>query len=495
MQDEQEWREVYRGTMHVSPRLRRFPRMSVTRAMNPATALPSTLPSVDARIDARWVIPIRPSGVALEDHSVLIDDGKIIAVLPTPEARHRYHPKTTVTLDQHALTPGLVNAHVHAAMALLRGAADDLPLMQWLQERIWPLEAALVSEQFVHDGTQLAALEMLRGGVTCCSDMYFYPETAGRALREVGMRAAVGIIAIEFPTTFATDANDYLRKGLAARDALRGDPLVSFTLAPHAPYTVSDATFARIAMLAEELDLPVHMHVHETADEVSQSLAVHGRRPIARLDQLGLVSERLIAVHAVHLNPEEVELLTARGASVVHCPTSNLKLGSGIAPVAAMLATGLNVCLGTDGAASNNQLDIMAEMRLAALLAKGAASDATVLPAMAALEAATLCGARALGLETRIGSIEVGKEADLVAFSLDSLDTQPCFSPISHLVYVCGREHVTDVWVSGEHLVRNHVVQKPQVVDAGRDVKASAIETRIAAWQNSTRQLLKKPPS
>jgi 5-methylthioadenosine/S-adenosylhomocysteine deaminase len=450
--------------------------------------------SVDTLIEARWVIPVRPAGAVLEGHSVAVDRGRIVALLPTAQARQSYRPKTTVTLARHALTPGFVNAHVHSAMTLLRGVGDDLPLMRWLQERIWPLEAGLVSEQFVHDGTQLAALEMLRGGVTCCSEMYFYPETAGRALRGVGLRAAVGIIAIEFPTAFASDADDYLRKGLAARDALRADPRVSFTLAPHAPYTVGDATLERIVTLAEELDLPIHMHVHETDGEIAQSIGTHGCRPLARLDRLGLVSERLIAVHAVHLTTEEIHLLAARGASVAHCPASNLKLASGIAPVAALLEAGVNVALGTDGAASNNRLDILAELRLAALLAKGAAGDAATLPAARALECATLAGARALGLEQRIGSIEVGKEADLAAIEFDALETQPCFDPLSHLVYVCGREHVTDVWVGGDHLLKDHVVQKPQVADAGRAAESSAIEARIAAWQNSARQLL-KPPS
>lgn len=444
--------------------------------------------SVDTLIEARWVVPVRPAGIVLEHHALAIDQGCIAALLPIDESRQRFRARQIVALPDHVLTPGLINAHTHAAMALLRGVGDDLPLMRWLQERIWPLEAALVSEQFVYDGTRLAALEMLRAGVTCCSEMYFYPQAAGRALRDVGMRAAIGIIAIEFPSAFATDADDYLRKGLAARDALRGDARISFTLAPHAPYTVSDATFARIAMLAEELDLPIHMHVHETADEVTDSLALHGCRPLKRLDRLGLVSERLIAVHAVHLDRSEIDLLASRGASVAHCPASNLKLASGIAPVAALLSAGVNVAIGTDGAASNNRLDAMAELRLAALLAKGASGDAQAMPAMQALECATLAGARALGLESSVGSIEMGKQADLAAFSLADPETQPCFDPISHLVYACGREHVTDVWVGGDHVVR-----KRQVVDAGGSPLSSAIIAPVAAWQNSSRQLVKPP--
>ena len=443
---------------------------------------------VDTVIEARWVVPVQPRGVVLDHHAIAVDQGRIVGVLPIDDAAARYLPRQRVQLPQHVLSPGLVNVHTHAAMTLLRGVGDDLPLMRWLQERIWPLEAALVNEQFVYDGTRLAAVEMLRAGATCCGEMYFYPEAAGRAFRDVGMRAAIGMIAIEFPTAFASDADDYLRKGLAARDALRGEPLLSFTLAPHAPYTVGDATFTRIATLAEELDVPVHMHVHETADEVQQSQQQHGCRPLARLDRLGLVTERLIAVHAVHLSPAEIALLAARGASVAHCPASNLKLASGIAPVAALLASGVNVAIGTDGAASNNRLDALAEMRLAALLAKGASGDATALAAAQALECATLGGARALGLEQHIGSLAAGKAADLAAFELADLETQPCFDPLSHLVYVCGREHVSDVWVAGAH-----VVQKRQVMDAGRRPISGAVLASLGAWQNSSRQLLTPP--
>jgi 5-methylthioadenosine/S-adenosylhomocysteine deaminase len=444
--------------------------------------------SVDTLIECRWIAPVRPAGALLEDHAVAIDAGRIVAVLPTATAQSRFEPRERVNLPSHLLTPGLVNAHTHAAMSLLRGVGDDLPLKRWLQERIWPLEMALVDEQFVHDGAQLAGLEMLRAGVTTCSDMYFYPESSARGLRSVGMRAVVGIIAIEFPTRYATDAEDYLRKGLAARDALRDDPLVGFTLAPHAPYTVSDATLRRIATLAEELDLPVHMHVHETEEEVRESVTRHGRRPLARLDHLGLVTERLIAVHAVHLNDVEIRLLAARGASVAHCPASNLKLASGLAPTAAMLAAGINVVFGTDGAASNNRLDLLDEMRLAALLAKGVSGDAAALPAMHALEAATLGAARALGLDARIGSIEVGKEADLAAFDLSAIETTPVYDPVSHLLYACGRESVSDVWVVG-----NHVVRKRQLAHTDGNAPDGALSPLIGAWQNLSRQFLKSP--
>lgn len=442
---------------------------------------------IDTLIEPRWILPIRPRGALLEAHAIAVDAGIIRAVLPVAEAGRRFSARSTVRLPDHLVAPGLVNAHTHASMALLRGVGDDMPLQQWLTERIWPLEQALVGEQFVHDGARLAAVEMLRAGVTTCSDMYFYPDLVARALTSVGMRAVVGIIAIGFPTAYAVDADDYLRKGLQARDALRDDPLVSFTLAPHAPYTVSDETLARVATLAEELDLPVHIHVHETVREVEESVERHGVRPLARLDRLGLLSERLIAVHAVHLSDQEIAQLGRVGASVVHCPVSNLKLANGVARVPAMLAAGVNVALGTDGAASNNRLDMLDEARFAALLAKSVSGDASMLPAAAALECATINGAVALGLGRRVGSIEVGKEADLFAVELATPEVFPLFDPVSHLLYASGREHVTDVWVAGRH-----VVQTRQLIAEGGIALDRAVLSSSSAWQNRCRQLLRK---
>jgi 5-methylthioadenosine/S-adenosylhomocysteine deaminase len=440
---------------------------------------------IDTLIHSRWVVPVVPHATVLERHAIAVAGGRIVGVVPSNEASALYQADEVVTLDHHAITPGLVNCHTHAAMALLRGVGDDLPLMRWLSQRIWPLEKALVGPDFVYDGTRLAALEMLRSGTTCCSDMYFYPGEAARALRSLGMRAVVGIIAIEFPTAYAVDADDYLRKGLASRDEYRADPLVAFTLAPHAPYTVADATLERIAMLAEELDLPVHTHVHETHDEVAESLARHGCRPLERLNRLGLVSERLIAVHAVHLNDHEIQLLARRNASVAHCPASNLKLGSGLAPIAKLAATGVNIALGTDGAASNNRIDMLAEMRLAALLAKGVAADASVMTAPATLAAATLGGARALGLDKRIGSIEPGKDADLAAFDLSAIETQPTYDVISQLVYAAGREQTSDVWVAGTPVVR-----KRQALLLDSDTEHGDPVALATAWQNRCRQIL-----
>jgi len=434
--------------------------------------------SVDTLIDARWVIPVEPAGTVLEDHSVAIHDGLIAAVLPTREAQARFQPRSHVTLAGHALIPGLVNLHTHAAMSLMRGLADDLPLMTWLQDHIWPAEAKHVNAEFVEAGTLLACAEMLRGGITCMNDMYFFPEAAAQAALSLGMRASLGMVVIEFPTAYASDPDDYLAKGLALRDALRHEPLISFCLAPHAPYTVSDASFEKIGRYAEELGLPVHLHLHETADEVRDETAKTGMRPVERLRKLGLIGPQLIAVHAVHLNLEEIDLLARHGASVAHCPSSNLKLASGIAPVAQLLAAGVNVGLGTDGAASNNRLDMFAEMRLAALLAKGASGDAQAMPAHAALHAATLGGARALGLDARIGSLLPGKAADLAAIDLRGPELQPIFDPVSHLVYAAGREHVTDVWVAGQRVV--NALQFARL-DLPR------LESSARVWQNRLR--------
>jgi 5-methylthioadenosine/S-adenosylhomocysteine deaminase len=393
--------------------------------------------------------------VTLEDHAIVVMDGRIRDLLPVSLSRERYPAARRTELPGHALIPGLVNLHTHAAMTLMRGLADDRALMDWLQNHIWPVETRLVSSEFVRDGTLLACAEMLRGGITCFNDMYFYPEAGGHAALAAGMRAALGIIVIEIPSAYAADAQDYLSKGLATRDGLKDESLLSFCIAPHAPYTVGDRTFERIAMLQGELDLPLHIHLHETRDEIEQSLARHGARPLARLQGHGLVDANLIAVHAVHVTEKEANLLAEEGCHVAHCPSSNLKLASGIAAPDKLLKAGVNVGLGTDGAASNNRLDIFTEMRLAALLAKGTSGDAMALPAHTVLEMATVRPARALGLEDRVGTLAPGKCADMTAVNLGALDLSPCYDPLSHLVYAAGREHVSHVWVNGELLVEN----------------------------------------
>lgn len=406
------------------------------------------LKQADLAISARWVATV--SGDVLENNSVIIDRGKIIDILPTTALAERYRPANLVDLPEQVLLPGLINLHTHAAMSLLRGFADDLPLMTWLEHHIWPAEKRALSERFVHDGTLLGCAEMLAGGVTCFSDMYFYPRAAADAVVQSGMRANLGILVLEFPTAYASDADDYLLKGLEARDSWRSNPLLTTSLAPHAPYTVENRSFEKIMTYAEQLGLGIHTHLHETAGEIAQSLEQYGIRPMQRLAELGVLGPGLVAAHCVHVDEQEMDLLAEYGCHVAHCQTSNLKLASGIAPIASMKQRGVSVGIGTDGAASNNRLDVFAEMRLAALLAKGSTGNAAALPAKTVLQMATLDAARALGLDGRIGSIEIGKYADLTAVRIADPEILPCFDPVSHLVYVTGREHVTHTWVAGD---------------------------------------------
>lgn len=429
--------------------------------------------TLDLRLDAGFIVPVEPAGT-LADHALLIDGGRIAALVPRGDADRDYAVTEHVVLPHHVLLPGLVNAHTHAAMSLFRGIADDAPLTRWLEDHIWPREAKFVAPDFVYDGTRLAAAEMLKGGTTCCNDMYFFPDASARAFLETGMRAMLGLVVLDFPTPYAADPDAYLQAGLAVRDARKHEPRLSFALAPHAPYTVGDAAFEKIVMYAHQLDLPIETHIQETADEVAQSRERHGMTPLARLHQLGATGPDFIAIHGVHLTAGDIALLATHGGHVVHCPASNMKLGSGIAPLSALVAKGVNVGFGTDGAASNNRLDLFGEMRLAALLAKVATQDAATMPARAVLHAATLGGAKALGLDRILGSLRPGKEADIVAVDLSGIDAVPCYDPVSHLVHALGRDAVTDVWVGGRRVVEHGVLT---TVDEG------AIVGRARLWQ------------
>ena len=407
---------------------------------------------VELRLDARWILPIEPAA-ALAHHSLVVDGGRIVAIIPTATAEREFDARERVSLPTHALLPGLVNAHTHAAMTLLRGIADDLALQTWLEQHIWPRESRFVSPEFVHDGTLLAAGEMLRGGITCCADQYFFPDAAAKAYSRSGMRAFIGLPVLDFPTPYAADCDGYLQAGLAARDAWKHESKFAFALAPHAPYTVSDASWEKIVVYARQLDLPIQTHVQETRDELKQSLESYAMTPLARLERLGVTGPSFIGVHAVHLTDGDIDLLAQQSCQVVHCPASNLKLASGIAPVARLKAQGVNVALGTDGAASNNRLDLLGEARLATLVAKATTGDAATLPAATALRMATLDGAVALGLEREIGSFAPGKQADAVAVDLGAFERMPCYDPVSHLVHVAGRDQVSDVWIAGERVV------------------------------------------
>jgi len=412
--------------------------------------------TVDTLIHAEWVITVDSHNTVLMQHAIAIHDGRIVDILPSNDARQKYQSESVHQLENHALIPGLINAHTHAAMTLFRGLADDLHLMEWLQDHIWPAEGKWISDEFVHDGTMHAAAEMLRSGTTCFNDMYFFPDITARVIDSIGMRAVVGLILIDFPTVWANDADEYISKGLEVHDHYRSNTRITTAFAPHAPYTVSDDPLQRIETLAEELDLPIHIHVHETAFEVKQAIDQTGLRPLSRLHDKGILSPRLLAVHMTQLTDDEIELLATSNANVVHCPESNLKLASGYCPVQSLTKAGVNVALGTDGAASNNDLDMLGEMRTAALLAKTVAADASAIPAQQALRMATINGAKALGLDDTIGSLEVGKAADIVAIDMGVLETQPLYHVISQLVYSTSRNQVRHVWVAGQQLLKDN---------------------------------------
>jgi 5-methylthioadenosine/S-adenosylhomocysteine deaminase len=408
--------------------------------------------TIDLLVLPRWLVPIEPSDVVLEEHALAVDGGRIVDVLPAAFARQAFQPREVLELPRHAVMPGLVNIHTHSAMSLLRGLADDLPLMDWLQNHIWPAEGANVSYAFCADGVRLAAAEMIRGGTTCFNDMYFFPDATAAVAGEIGLRASVGLIVFDFPTAWAQNWEEYIHRGVQMHDRLRGNPLVTAVFAPHAPYTVSDAPLKKIRELSTELGIGIHMHVHETAHEVSST--PDGKRPWQRLRELDLLGQGFIAVHMTQLTDAEIAEAGKLGVSVAHCPESNLKLASGFCPVDKLLKAGVNVAIGTDGAASNNDLDLLGELRSAALLAKGVSGDASALPAHAALRMATLAGARALGLEQEFGSLEKGKAADFIAVDLERPATQPVYNVQSQLVYAAGRDQVTDVYVAGRALLR-----------------------------------------
>jgi 5-methylthioadenosine/S-adenosylhomocysteine deaminase len=434
----------------------------------------TTPQSIDLLIEARWVVPVEPHAVVLENHAVAIDGERIVALLPIDEARAAYAPRERVELGEHALIPGLVNSHTHNPMTLLRGLADDLPLMVWLQQHIWPAEARVIGPEFVRDGVELAVAEMLRGGTTCANENYFFPDVIGATYRKLGFRAVVGLPVIQFPTAWANSQDEYFARAGEVHDSFRGDPLVSTAFAPHAPYTVSDESFERIRLQSDQLDIPVHLHLHETAHEIEEEKKKSGLRPFQRLQRLGLVNDRLIAVHMTQVTDGEIAACASAGVSVVHCPESNLKLASGFCPAEQFRRAGANLAIGTDGCASNNDLDMFGEMRTAAQLAKAVAQDAAAFDAAFALRAATLNGARAIGLEARIGSIEPGKQADLAAVRLSDLETQPLFHVASQLVYACSRQQVTDVWIAGHRkLAARELI----------DMDTAAILARARAWR------------
>lgn len=431
--------------------------------------------TVDSLVHARWIATVDSNDSILESHSLAINDGEITALLPTAEAKQRYRSDNEITLNDHLLIPGLINTHGHAAMTLMRGFADDLPLMDWLTQHIWPTEAQWVNEAFVNDGTEIAIAEMLRSGTTCFSDMYFFPNIAARQAHKLGIRAQLAFPVLENATAWAANPDEYISKGLALYDEFRESDLIHPCFGPHAAYTVARPTLERIAMLSNELNAGVHIHAHETADEVASFIAEHKQRPLQRLADTGLLSPRLQLAHMVHINEDDLELLAANGSHVVHCPSSNMKLASGICPSQRMLNAGINVALGTDGCASNNSLNMPNEMTQAALLAKVAENDAAALPAAQVLRMATINGAKAMGLEQQIGSLEPGKQADIAAIKFDDIESQPLYSPLSQLVYTASGHRVSHVWIGGELKLKNRALQ---------GISVEALIDKAKFWHN-----------
>lgn len=426
--------------------------MTQTQYTNQKPKMSKQQKPIDTLICASWTIPVTPRGEVFEDFAIAVHQGRIVDLLPESEALQRYQPDSHYTLENHALLPGLINAHGHASMSLFRGLADDLPLMEWLNDHIWPAEARWVNEAFVTDGSKLAIAEMIRSGTTCFSDMYFFPEVAARVAQECGIRAQLVCPVLDFPTVWASKPEEYLEKSLKLAIEYAEHPLINVGLGPHAPYTVSDKPLINIRDIASEYDIPVQIHLHETQQEVDEALSKDQQRPLSRLAGLGLLSDdiHLQCVHMTALNEEDIAQLKGSAASVVHCPESNLKLASGFCPVQTLLDSGITVALGTDGAASNNDLDMIGEMRTAALLGKAVAQDASALSAPTALEMATLGGARALGIDDQCGTLEIGKSADIIAVDMARLNTLPSYDLISDIVYSLSSSQVSYNWIAGE---------------------------------------------
>lgn len=430
-------------------------------------------------IKPRWLLTVNQSFDLLTDHALIIENDVISKILPWNDLSvEDFENGQIVELENHVLMPGLINAHTHAAMSLMRGIADDLALMDWLNNHIWPVESEWVDREFIQHGVQLAVAEMIRGGTTCFNDMYFFPDVMAKTCQNMGMRATAGLIVLDFPTMWAQSADEYLSKALSVHDEIREYDLVSTALAPHAPYTVSDQPLEKIAMYSSELDVPVHMHIHETAFEVDEAVKNTGMRPFQRLDQLGLVNPNLMAVHMTTLDEMEIERLAETGANVVHCPESNMKLASGFCPLSKLLDNNINVCLGTDGAASNNDLDMFGELHSAALLAKGVSGDASSCNAEQTIRIATINGAKALGLDSLIGSLETGKKADIIAVDFSQINSQPVYNPIAQLVYSINSLQVSHVWIDGKAKLDNYQLT---------DIDAIEIISQAQSWQQKIR--------
>ncbi|WP_298453708.1 TRZ/ATZ family hydrolase [uncultured Marinobacter sp.] len=438
-----------------------------------------TITAADMRINARWLIPIEPSGVVLEHQAVIVQGSRIVAVLPVAQADRDFRTRETINLPHHVVMPGLINMHGHAAMSLFRGMADDLPLMTWLNDHIWPAEGRFVSEQFIVDGTQLAMAEMLRTGTTTFSDMYFFPEIVAQMAHDTGMRAQICFPLLDFPTVWGSGPDDYLSKGEALINEWKDNTYTMPAIGPHAPYTVSDEPLARAVALSEKTGARIQIHLHETEFEVTEAKEKHGERPIERLAKLGVLGAKTQCVHMTQVSDSDITLLAASGAHVIHCPESNLKLASGLCPAHKLMERGVNLAIGTDGAASNNDLDLFGEIQTAAMVAKVVANEATALSAHQALQVATINGAKALGREHELGSLVPGKLADIIAIDLSDPFIQPVYDPASHLVYSNHGRAVSHSWINGVPQVQDGKLTRIDVPD---------LMLRVTDWAEKIRE-------
>ena len=422
------------------------------------------------------------SNMVLENHTLAVSEGKIIAILPQSEAKKTYMAKETLNLPQHLLMPGLVNAHTHISMNLLRGLADDLKLLTWLQDHIWPAEAAVISPEFVRDGALLAMAELIRGGVTTFNDNYFYMKDLAEVVNQVGMRAVLAECFFKFSTPWSPTPDASFARSEELISFCKTTKTIYPAIFPHAPYSTDVPLLERLSAFAKKHDLLIHTHLMESQMEIDESIKEYGKRPIKLWHELGLIHDKTIAVHMTHVNDEDLDIILKAGASTVHCPESNMKLASKVSPIQKMLDMGINVALGTDGAASNNDLDMFGEMKSAAFLSKVSTDNPESLNAQTVIEMATLNGAKALHLDHEIGTLEVGKAADMIAIDFATLETQPCYAVVPQLVYNVPRHNVTHVWVNGKMLMDN---RKLTTIDE------TALMQKTRNWQAKLKQYAK----
>lgn len=409
----------------------------------------------DYIVHAEYILPVDSKFTVIKDGAIAVDNGKIEAIGNYEDITSVFNSDRAIGGRNRVVIPGLVNTHTHAAMVYFRGLADDLPLKEWLDNHIWPAEAKWLSPEFVSDAVELACLEMMKAGITAYNDMYFFGDSAGASTKKMGMRAVLGVGILDFPTAAAKTTEEYFEKAEAFIRNWKDDNLITPCIAPHALYTCGTETLKRARILADKHCVPIHTHLSETEGEIREIKSRFGMLPVKYLDSIGFLDKKVLAAHCVWLEDEEIEILASRGVGVSHCVESNLKLASGIAPVPKMLKAGIKVAFGTDGAASNNDLDILSEMSTAAKLHKAASKDPTVLDSRTALLMATRWGAEAIGLGDITGSLEKDKAADLVIINLDKPHLTPIYDIYSHIVYSAKASDVETVMIDGIVVVEN----------------------------------------